>query len=319
MATTTVANLEVNDAELFNDALGGDAPQQAPEPDAAPQPEPAAVEDAAPARDEKGRFVARDAEPQEAEPQAAPTAEPEDDKAAPVPSWRLREVREDRDRQAARATELERLTGGLQEKLQYLEEALNKLQNPPKPKAEPVDFFTDPEAAFNQRLGERFDPIQAKLREIEQKTTLKVSEALSVLIHGKDIVDAAKVSLAQAQAARDPSIQALSVAAQQSDDPVGEVVRWHQDRQTRAVLSKHNNDIDAYALSRLEDPKFLVKVEERLRGAAAKNDTARGTPTVQVPPNINRMAGSGSHTPGDRADGTDSDAALFKIATSRGR
>src|SRR4249920_2669342 len=88
--------MDIDDKELFSSATAdepisdvADTPADAPTTEA-PQQDGRA-------RDEHGRFAPKQAEPQQQEPQAATPAE----EAANVPSWRLREVREEAERRVA--------------------------------------------------------------------------------------------------------------------------------------------------------------------------------------------------------------------------
>jgi hypothetical protein len=318
---TTVPDLEIDDSELFSDAMQKEAPERGAMPDPDPtQEEP--EEQSERQRDENGRFVAKEAEPKETAEQPAAEAPAEDDKAANVPSWRLRELREERDKQLSRASELERMNGALGQRLEALEQALSKINQPQKPAAERVDFFSNPDEAFNQRVGERIDPVAAELKQIRQDMILENSRTLQIAINGVEAVDKATDAVAQAMAANDPEMIGLRARMLNSRDPVSEVLKWHRNRNVVNELSKFNGDVTAYAehirSEALKDKSFLAKALETARGSAERSDKARGSPNVKLPTSINRLSGSGSNV-AQESDDDMSDAAIARHAFAPGK
>lgn len=114
MATETV-DLGISDADMFRSAM-------ADEPPAEPQAEPK-VDANGRAHDERGRFAPKEADAapiqqqeQKPEPQQAP-----DKDEAQVPSWRLRELREQREAAETRARESELRSRQTEERLAQLQ------------------------------------------------------------------------------------------------------------------------------------------------------------------------------------------------------
>ncbi len=322
MATTTVPDLEVDDSELFNDAMQKEAPERGAMPD--PEPTKAEPEEQSERpRDESGRFLPKEAKPEEpAEQPKAEEAPAEDDKAANVPSWRLRELREERDKQLSRASELERMNGALGQRLEALEQALSKINQPQKPAAPEIDHWTDPSGATRQVVDGRVNPLEAEFRQMRQEMMLENSRTLQIALHGAQAVNEATLAVEAAQAEKDPGLVGLRARMLESRDPVSEVMKWHRDRKVVSELSKFNGDVNAYRehiLSEaLKDKTYLAKAIESATGAAQQNDKARGSPNVKLPTSINRLSGSGSNTASESDDDM-SDAALFQHAMAPGK
>src|SRR5262245_61980261 len=117
---------QISDAELFETAVAQEAP---PEPVTEAAPEQPASPDAQPPpereRNEKGQFVKKD----KAEEAPVPIPEVTPQMASPeanVPSWRLREEREARER-------AESQFANLQAQLQQMQWQLQRERQPEKP------------------------------------------------------------------------------------------------------------------------------------------------------------------------------------------
>lgn len=108
-----------------------------------------------------------------------------------------------------------------------------------KPKAEPVDFYADPEAALNQRL----QPFQQKFDSTISALTLRASRAEAIASYGKEAVDEMDSALAQMMEAGDPEVAQLRQHLLNSDNPVGVAMQWHQ---RRKVLTEVGTDPAAY-------------------------------------------------------------------------
>src|SRR6266571_1764895 len=102
----TIEALEgITDEQLFNDANSDEAPAD----EAAVEAPEASVEQQDQARDEQGRFAEKPAdEPAKVSETVTEAAKPAvDDNAAQVPSWRVREINEEKRQLAERLTALE--------------------------------------------------------------------------------------------------------------------------------------------------------------------------------------------------------------------
>jgi hypothetical protein len=304
MADTQTVPME--DAGLLSSIMADEKPDTVTEV-AQPEPQPERTDDRQ--RDEHGRFVAKQPEPEKAaEPATAtPEAPTEQKDDAHVPSWRLREVREAREAAEKRAEEASRQSYAFQQQMAEMRKQLEALQ---KPKAEPVDFFQDPDAAMNQRLA----PVQSEIQQFKNELRLEMSRELAIVQHGEQLVSEVEASVAKAMQSGDPGIAALRVRMQNSTNPVGVAIKWHQEAK---LLETTGGDLAAYRekvrQEAKNDPKFQAEVLEAARTLAAGRPSS-----IQIPPSLNKATGSGVSSAD--VDATDmSDRSLFQHAMSSTR
>ena len=303
--TTETVETGVTDRELFSEALT-EEPKEQP-------------------RDDKGRFAkdeteAAPVEPQSPEPakdtDAAPIQPPPDPSTraqekdeANVPSWRLREEREQRETAQRRADEEARRSYALNAQLQALQQQVERLQ---QPKQEPVDFFADPQAALKQSL----DPITQQFGQTIADLQRELSETRAIAKYGREAYEAMETELQKAMAAGDPEVYQLRNAALSSRDPAGVAMQWYRQR---SVLTKVGDDPEKWFEKqldeRLKNQEYQGKLLDRIRGTAQSANTGR--PAISLPPSINRLPGSGTSVNTDDADM--SDAALFRHAVNNPR
>jgi len=293
--------MEPNDKELFEQAISNEPPAEV---EVKPEVTQEANTEAGRARDEQGRFAAKEqqTEPVQTEPVAAAQA-PAADKDAHVPSWRLREVNEAREAAERRATDAFN-------RLSEMEQQLAQLRQQNTPKAEPVDFFQDPNAAFKQNVA----PLESQIQQLGAGLGLKVSRALAMVEHGKDAVAEMEKAIGEAMTARHPGIPQLRAQMQGSDDPVGLAMQWYQ---REKLLQETGGDLSAYKTrmfdEALKDPAFLAKALEAAKAqASGQAPGAKPNNLVQLPPSINRQTSAAS--PHEQA-GDMSDASLYAAAT----
>jgi len=250
----TIDNEELSDNELFEGAVSDE-----------PIEELVIEEQPAQARDEAGRFAGRE-EPQEeivAEQVEKPAV---DDDAPQVPSWRVREIREERD--ALR---------------RQLEEARNnRPAEQPRPqvaqpaKVEKPDPLLDPDG-YEQYLERRFEE---RLLNDRRETSLQNAS--------RTYKDEFQEAYTAAQKAIDPALRARM---QESSDPGETLIQWHRENKTRAEVG---NDLNAYKQrlrdEALKDPDFLAKAIEAAR--ATPQTQNNGRPKVELPPSLNGLSRS---------------------------
>lgn len=304
MAEVTVPMEETK----LSDLMADEPVREAPEP--VPTPEPEAQPEGDRARDDKGRFVAKEqeAQPQEVAPAVTePTAPTEQD--GQIPPWRLREMREERDaaRQEAQRAAQEGLT--LRQQMQALQQQLTQLQ---KPKPEPVDFFQNPDEALQQRLS----PVEDRFNNLAAHLTYRASLAENIATHGREAVAEMRKAIKAAHDRGDPGVQLLERQMDGHGDPVGLAMDWYKQS---SLVQRTGGDLDAYVQKQLDeklkDPAFLAKAMEAAR---AKAGQAPPTPSIKLPPSLNKATGSGI-TGADLDDHDMSDAALFKHAAAPAR
>jgi hypothetical protein len=273
----------MDDQELMAAALSDEAPT--PEP-VQEQPAPEPAQEGQP-RDESGRFA-----PKAVEVEAQPVEQPEQPKPveqdAQVPSWRLRELREEREVAARRAGEAE-------ERAQRLEAQLRQMQARIEPPKTP-DMYAEPEA-WQQHLTQQTQSaiLQAKL---------DLSEDWARDKYGDEKVDTA-IKWAE-QALSMPERQRLA----QNRNPSRELVKMYDERQ---ALTQIGGDLTAYRNKvmdeALNDPTFMQKVADKLRGTV---QTTNGRPAISLPPSLNKA--TGSNVGHDEAGGSMKDADLYAHA-----
>ena len=194
--------------------IGDIIDRKEPVAEAAPAPEA----DSGIARDEKGRFASKEAGPEPApaepmgeKPQAvAPPATPSVPEGY-VPVSVLIDQRLEARQHKQRAQELER-----------------KISELSAPKQEPVDFYADPDAAFNQRIQSALSPYQQQLME----TRTALLEERLYRVAGSEKAAKIEEELGKAMESGDPEIQVLTHALQtQGTRAVQALVDWY-DRRT---------------------------------------------------------------------------------------
>ena len=298
--TTEVVDLNLDDKELFQSSMAEPTQETVevkPETDERPRDE------------QTGRFIKAEeteaAKAEEAKPEVK--AEPEkttDDQGGQVPSWRLREIREAREASDKRAEESERRAWQFQQELQTIR---NQLAEQNKPKAEPVNWFENPDGALKQQIS----PIEAQLAEMRNEMRLNTSRAMAIATHGAQAVSDMEAAVEKAMQSNHPEIGLLRTQMLQSSDPVGVAINWHK---RSKVMELTGGDPEKYKAQvraeLLKDPEFRKQFVQDLR-------TEASAPPVQLPPSLSRTTGSGA----SEVSGDDdmSDRALFKDAVNAPR
>ena len=268
---------ELDDQELFNSVVS-EEPDESPGADVAEVPEKPEAE---PVRDEAGRFAKAD-EPEK------PVVEAEkpvvDDNAAMVPSWRVRELREERDAAAKRAETLEA------ERLQWQ-------QQPVKP-AEPVKEAAKPDPLLDPEGYEKY--LENKFEE----KLLNDRREFSLANAHKTYKGEFEEAYAAAQKHVDP---ALKARMQQSRDPGETLMEWHREQKTKAEIG---GDLTAYKAKlrdeALKDPEFRKAAMAAWREDAQPQQT-NGRPRVDLPPSLNGASRSNAMLRSDGNDVSDHD------------
>ena len=294
----TIEALEgITDEQLFNDANSDEAPAEA----VVEAPE-APVEQPEQPRDEAGRFAEKPAE----EPAKPDTGQvhpletsikpPVDDNAAQVPSWRVREINEEKRQLADRLTALET------ERNQWLadRQRLTSLEKPPEPAAKP-DPLLDPDG-YEKYLENKFEE---KLLNNHRESSLSQAH--------RTYKGEFEEAYAAAQKQVDP---VLKMQMQNSRDPGETLMQWHRENKTRAEVG---NDPNAYFDKRFEaylsDPANQAKVLERIRGGAQPQPGApRQAAPVNLPPSLTRATNASADVSAD--DNDISNDALWRHANA---
>src|SRR6266576_2754845 len=290
----TIDALEgITDEQLFNDANSDEAPAE----EAVVEAPEAPAEEVGQLRDEADRFAEKPAD-EPAKPVVETVAEKPivDDNAAQVPSWRVREINEEKRQLADRLTALET------ERNQWLadRQRLTSLEKPPEPAAKP-DPLLDPEG-YEKYLENKFEE---KLLNNHRESSLSQAH--------RTYKGEFEEAYAAAQKQIDP---ALKARMQQSRDPGETLLQWHRENKTRAEVG---NDPNAYFDKRFEaylsDPANQAKVLERIRGGAQPQPGApRQAAPVNLPPSLTRATSASADVSAD--DNDISNDALWRHANA---
>ena len=290
----TIEALEgITDEQLYSDANSDEAPAEA----VVEAPEAPAEQDGQP-RDEAGRFAEKPAdEPAPAVEAVTEAAKPAvDDNAAMVPSWRVREINEEKRQFADRLAALET------ERNQWLadRQRLQSLEKPPEPAAKP-DPLLDPEG-YEKYLETKFEE---KILNNHRENSLSQAHRTY------------KTEFEEAYAAAQKQVDpALKARMHQSRDPGETLIQWHRENKTRAEVG---NDPNAYFDKRFEaylsDPANQAKVLERIRGGAQPQPGApRQASAVNLPPSLTRATNASADVSAD--DNDISNDALWRHANA---
>jgi hypothetical protein len=272
----TIENEELDESALFNEAVG-DEPEVIPEPIAA----------------DEGQSDDRARASQEPEPEAELKADGEkpavDDNAPQVPSWRVREINEEKRAAIAERDAL------LAERDNWKRQPVVE-QKPAEKPAKP-DPLLDPDG-YEAYLEAK---VEAKFLNDRRETSLALAH--------KTYTTEFEEAYAAAQKQIDP---ALKARMQQSRDPGETLIEWHREQKTRAEVG---SDLNAYKQrlrdEALKDPEFLAKAVEAARDGAKPQ--SNGRPLIDLPPSLNGASRSNAAL---RAGTTDmSDEQLFAETT----
>lgn len=277
----TIEALEgVTDRELFDEA---NADEVATEQVVAEPAEPV---------EEKPEPVVEEKPAEVVEPVVAEKP-PVDDNAPQVPSWRVREINEEKRQIAA---ENERMKA----ELAQLRQAPRQVEQP-KPAEKPArpDPLLDPDgyaAAIRQELREE------ALNERREESLLRAREANQAEFDE---------AYAAAQKAVDPALKARMQATR---DPGKTLIEWHREQKTRAEVG---NDLAAFRQREqerlLSDPAFLAKAIEKARGQAQTTQPGKA-PAVSLPPSLTRATNASGEASAD--DNDTSDEGLWRHANA---
>ena len=283
--------LEMDDKELYDNAVSDKPPEAEPD-------KPTEEATGEQPRNEKGQFAQKDekpeaqvVQPQVEKPVETPPEKPED---AQVPSWRLREVREDAER---RQKELSQQFENERSARLRTEAQIQQLMAQQQPAKAP-NIFEEPDnwqAHLTQSFQGQIQGVRFQTSEMIARSVIgdqKVNEAIKWLEGNLDPATQARIS--------------------NSQHPYAEMVKVYDERKT---LTEIGGDLAAYKQKLLDealnDPEFMKKVGDKLRQPnqpGSKN-------IVQVPPSLSRAGSTGTHT-GSVDLGDMSDASLYKHAIS---
>jgi hypothetical protein len=277
----TIEVLEgVTDRELFDEA---NADEVATEQVVAEPAEPV---------EEKPEPVVEEKPAEVVEPVVAEKP-PVDDNAPQVPSWRVREINEEKRQIAAENERMKAELAQLRQAPRQVEQP-KQAETPARP-----DPLLDPDgyaAAIRQELREE------ALNERREESLLRAREANQAEFDE---------AYAAAQKAVDPALKARMQATR---DPGKTLIEWHREQKTRAEVG---NDLAAFRQREqerlLSDPAFLAKAIEKARGQAQTTQPGKA-PAVSLPPSLTRATNASGEVSAD--DNDTSDEGLWRHANA---
>lgn len=269
----TIENEELDEAALFDQAVSD-------EPELSPEPEPQIEQ------------------PEKTEPELA--AEPEagkapvDDNAPLVPSWRLREINEEK------RTLVEKVAALEAEKSQWQRPQAQPPKEPEKEKAAKPDPLLDPEG-YDAYIEAK---VEAKLLNNHRETDLRLTRQANT-----ELFDKAYGESQRLKAAQDPAFLELSQKMHSTSEPGKVLLAWYKDRSTKAEIG---DDLTAYKQrlreEALKDPEFRKAAMEAWRNDAPSQ--TNGRPNIQLAPSLSGASRSNAALRSDNGD--ISDAELFQ-------
>lgn len=256
-----------------------------------------------PPRDERGRFAGKEPEAT-TEPK---TGDGEDRDGGQIPSWRLREIREERDRIAAEAAkdrqELEvmrRERAMWQQRQRQMQEAQEAPQRP-DPINEPEAFAEYVESLVTSRVQ--------SVEESNRNNWVNLTFAAEHEAHG----EAFEKAMQALEAARNPQIVA---DIREAVNPGKALMRWHRQETARREVGDDIEGYNAKLRAKFKaDPEFRKEFMAELEAEARGNSGGRSSDNVTSLPSLNRAPGGGGRqTPGDLG-GTDQE--IFQSLTRK--
>jgi hypothetical protein len=238
-------------------------------------------------RDEAGRF-AKTEEPEKPVLEAEKPAV--DDNAAQVPSWRVKEINDEKRALADRLSALEAERSTWQRQQAAEKTAVQEKAAKPDPLMDPEGY----EKYIENRIEEKLlnDRREYSLASAHKTYKGEFEEAYSA-----------------AQKQIDP---ALKARMQQSRDPGETLIQWHRENKVHAEVGNDPNAwLEKKMAERLKDPAFLAKAVELARGVAQPQNNGR--PRVDLPPSLNGAARSNAALQSGVGDVSDHD--LFEQTT----
>jgi hypothetical protein len=212
-----------------------------------------------------------------------------DDNAPQVPSWRVREINEEKRRIAE---ENERMKAELAEFRRAQQQRQPERKEPEK--ANRPDPLLDPDGYAKQV---REDIRSELLNERREESLQKAAE---------DHPDDFKAAYTLAQQRIDPALRARM---QESRDPGKTLLTWYREQKTvQEVGSDPKAWFEKQLEERMKDPAFLAKAVELARGQAQPSSQHRnGRPRVELPPTLNGASRANAAAPSENDNASDRD------------
>lgn len=233
------------------------------------------------ARDEKGRFVAKEAP---TEPEVVET--PKEEKPDHIPSWRLREEAENRREAERRAAQLESMIA------QY-EQRLKAMEPKPEPQKFP-DIFAEPES-LQTYLQQMIEGERSKMQQEFKAAVANMSLQRAHDKYGDQFMEAYQEIISR------PIDDPVRQQVINSPDPGNTLVNLYQREKT---IQEVGTDPAAYReklkAELLADQAFLAEALQAAKGVAS----AQPTQKINLPPSLNKATAARNSDDGDMSGGS---------------
>jgi hypothetical protein len=250
---------DLTEDSLFDSAV--EPPVSEPEPAAKPEPEPPVADKAA-----------------APETPADKERPPVDDNAPLVPSWRLREISEEKRAAQAERDALKTENARLAFERQEFQRRMAALENPP-PKAEEPDPLMDPKG-YREHMERRFEE-----RLIGERREMSLQSARKTY---KEEFDQAYATAHEfLRQGADPALQ---IRMNNSTDPGETLMQWFREVKVRAEVGSDPAAYKQKVLAEsLKDPEFRKAAMEAWRNEAQQNQN-QGKGRPMLAPSMNGVS-----------------------------
>lgn len=287
------------ESDMLNKAFAP-AEKEPVEPEAAPEPEAPQERMRDPAT---GRFTKSMGETEAEKPADVPAHEQTEKPDDIVPSWRLREINEEKRRIEAERDQLRAEHARMQAYYAQMQ------RQAPQQKEPEIDPVLDPKG-FAENLTAR---LRSEFAQQQAADRLNFNLEMTHMRYGEKFEKAFEAIIAEGQRGNNQLVRHIT-----SQPNAGEaLMRWYNTNQLVATVG---TDPEAYAKKvreqLLNDPEFLEQAAQRMRDQAMGGNGQRPNTVVKMPPSLSKATGTNETAP-THTDG--SEEALFAYAMSSPR
>jgi hypothetical protein len=232
------------------------------------QEAPQQVEQQGQPRDEHGRFAGQQQQPAPEAPPPEPAKPPE----GYVPIQAL-------DARLSKAEE--KYQNMLREQALDFQRQMAALQQQHQPKPEPpkpVDFFENPDAAFESRMQQAMQPVQQGQQQIVEN----FSRMMAADKHGEEAVNAALAEMTRRVNANPQAMRFDYQRIMAAPHPYGELVKWHK---AQTALSEIGDDPKAFR------EKLRAELLAEIQGGQQQQQPPQAPDPNSLPSSFNRNSG----------------------------
>ena len=275
----------------------------------APEPEEKPAEAPERARDpETGRFTR--ATPEQTQPEAEAPATPETPpkpEEEVLPSWRAREINEERRQVAAENDRLRAEYARMQARMAQFEQTQARAAAPPPP-----DPVLDPQG-FAKQVREE---MRAEFMQQQANDRLTMNLEMAHMRYGELFEKAYEALLVEGQRGNQPLVRHFVAQS----NPGQAIVNWYRQNE---VMREVGYDIPAYHKKTeeqlLNNPEFLARAVERQRQIAMGGNGQPPNVVTKLPPSLSKATGMSADDAFDKPHTDGSEEQLFAYAMNAKR